>query len=319
MQAVATAVVLRRLARGRGRRPPLQARDPERSVTVVIPARNEALRIGPCLEALRGEDVIVVDDDSPDGTAEVARRHGARVIQRGPVPPGWVGKPWALQKGVEAATGEVVVCLDADARPKPGLLGALEGELGRFDFVSAGPRFVCDSAGERWLHPALLTTLIYRFGPMDVDAPARVMSNGQCTATLREWFLGAGGYGLATGFATDDVALARALPGRFAFRDAADLLEVKMHDSARELWREWGRSIGMRDVEPAWRVVTDVAVLALSMLPLLPVRVALLFAMRRSYAKRGAAYWLSPLADPLAVLRLALPPSRTWRGERLTK
>ncbi len=314
LQAVAAAVVLRRLARGRHRRPPLAAREPARTVTVVIPARNEAARIGPCLEALRGQDVIVVDDESPDGTADVARSHGARVIQRGPAPPGWLGKPWALQRGVEAAEGEIVVCLDADTRPQPGLLGALDHELDRFDFVSVGPRFVCDGALERWLHASFLAMLVYRFGPLDVDAPGRVMSNGQCTATLREWFLQQGGYGLATGFSTDDVALARALPGRFAFRDGADLLEVKMHDSVQEVWREWGRSIGLRDVESPW---LDVAVLALAMLPLLPVRLALLVAMRRSYATRGAPYWLSPLADPLAILRLAVPPARTWRGEQL--
>ena len=80
------------------------------------------------------------------------------------------------------------------------------------------------------------------------------------------------------------------------------------------MWREWGRSIGLRDVERPW---LDVAVLALAMLPLIPVRIALLFALRRSYAQRGLPFWLSPLADPLSVLRLALPPARTWRGEQL--
>jgi dolichol-phosphate mannosyltransferase len=142
------------------------------------------------------------------------------------------------------------------------------------------------------------------------------VANGQCTATRRDWFLEQGGYGLATGHSTDDVALIRAFvpPARIAFRDGADLLEVKMHDSAREVWREWGRSIGMRDIQSPW---PDVAVLTLAMLPLLPVRVALLFALRRSYTKRGAAFWLSPLADPLSILRLALPGARTWRGEQL--
>lgn len=310
LRAVAAAIVLARLARGRRRRPPLAAADTDRSVTVVIPAREEAARIGPCLEALRGEDVIVVDDDSADGTADVARSYGARVIQRGPVPSGWRGKPWALQRGVEAAGGAIVVCLDADTRPKPGLLGALACELEEADFVTVGPRFVCDGALERWLHASFLAMLVYRFGPPD----GRSVANGQCTATRRDWFLELGGYGLATGFSTDDVALARALPGRVTFRDAPDLLEVKMHDSAREVWREWGRSIGLRDVESPW---LDVAVLTLATIPLLPVRIALLFALRRSYAQRGLPFWLSPLADPLAILRLVVPPARTWRGEQL--
>lgn len=312
LQAVASAVVLARLARGRHRPPPLRATPTDRTVTVVIPARNEAERIGPCLEALRGEDVIVVDDASPDGTAEVARAYGARVIQRGPAPEDWIGKPWALQQGVEAATGEIVVCLDADTRPKPGLLGALAEALDDQDFVTAGARFICDGAVERWLHASFLAMLVYRYGPPDTG---RSVANGQCTATRREWFLAQGGYGLATGYLTDDVALVRALPGRVAFRDAADLLEVKMHDSAGEVWREWGRSIGLRDIETAWRTAADVVVLTLAMLPLLPVRIALLFAFRRSYTRRGLPFWLSPLADPLSVVRLALPGTRTWRGE----
>ena len=91
--------------------------------------------------------MIVVDDGSTDGTADVARAHGARVVAGRELPPGWVGKPWALQQGLEAASGDVVVSLDADTRPRPGLVGALAGALRDADFVTAGARFVCDSAG----------------------------------------------------------------------------------------------------------------------------------------------------------------------------
>ena len=69
-------------------------------VSVVIPARNEAERIGPCLVGLLADEalheVIVVDDGSTDGTAAVARRAGTAVVAAAPPPPGWVGKPWAL-------------------------------------------------------------------------------------------------------------------------------------------------------------------------------------------------------------------------------
>jgi len=120
---------------------------------------------------------------------------------------------------------------------------------------------------------------------------------------------------------------------RFAFRDAGDLIEVKMHDSAREAWREWGRSLSLSDVEaPAWRVA-DLAVIWLAFalpvlralrgrpgpldLVLLAVRGALTREMRISYVRRGPAFWLSPLADPLVAIRLTwstLRPTRTWRG-----
>jgi dolichol-phosphate mannosyltransferase len=342
-QAAAAAVVLARLARGRRRRAPLRAATSERPVSVVIPARDEAARIGPCLAGLAGDpgilEVLVVDDGSTDDTAAVARAHGARVIAAAPPPPGWVGKPWALQQGLEAARGEVVVSLDADTRPRPGLAGALANALAAADLVCAGARFECTGAGERLLHPAMLATLVYRYGPADAQAsvrPARLLANGQVTAVDRARLLAAGGYAAAAGHMTDDAALARALARsgwRVAFLPAQDLVEVRMYDSAAETWREWGRSIALPGVTPpAWQAA-DVAVVWLALglpvirlallrpsrldLALLAVRAALLPALAGAYTRRGLAFWLSPLADPAAALRLTLSavrPARTWRG-----
>jgi dolichol-phosphate mannosyltransferase len=342
---VAGAVVLARLLRGRSRRPPLTAgAAPSRTISVVVPARDEAARVGPCLAGLLGDpdvlEVVVVDDCSSDGTAAVARSRGARVVEGAPVPAGWVGKPWALQQGLEAARGDVVVSVDADTRPRPGLVRALAAALRDADLVTAGARFVCDTPGERLLHPAMLATLVYRFGPSDAEGrsppAARVVSNGQCTAVERERLLAAGGYGRAAGHMTDDAALARALARdgwRVAFHDGAELIEVDMHDSMAAVWREWGRSLAMPDVTPPGWQAADLAViwLALALPPLriaagragpldwalLVLRLALLGPLARSYARRGAAYWLSPLADPAVALRYtlsALRPAREWRG-----
>jgi dolichol-phosphate mannosyltransferase len=195
---------------------------------------------------------------------------------------------------------------------------------------------VCDTAGERWLHPSMLAGLVYRFGPSDVPHPPRIVANGQCTAVVRERLLAAGGYRHAAGHMTDDAALARGLAGegwRVAFRDASALLEVKMHDSAAEVWRDWGRSLALPGVEPRARQAADLAVVWLTMalpvlrtvagrprrldLALLALRAALLAALRGAYARRGGAFWLSPLADPAtaACLTLAvLRPRREWRG-----
>jgi dolichol-phosphate mannosyltransferase len=339
------AVVLARLARGRARRPPLTPpeRPPGATITAVVPARDEAERIGPCLEGLRADpdlaEVIVVDDCSADGTAELARRLGARVVDGKEPPPGWIGKPWALQQGLDAARGDIVISVDADTRPHPGLARALAHALEHADLVTAGCRFVCDTPGERWLHPSLLATLVYRFGPPDARAggpPERVVLNGQCTAVRRERLLQAGGYVHAAGHMTDDAALGRALARdgwRVAFHDAGGLIDVDMHDSLAGVWREWGRSLAMPDVTPAGWQAADLAVvwLALGLPPvraalgrarrldwaLLALRWAVTAALARSYARRGAPYWLSPLADPAAAVCFtlsALRPARSWRG-----
>src|SRR4051812_21466053 len=328
-QAGAAALVLTRLARGRDRRPPLGPWGPTPSgrISVVIPARDEAARLGPCAEAAVAdpdafEVLVVVDDGTRDATADVARAAGARVVEGAPLPGGWVGKPWVLQQGLEAARGDVVVTLDADTRPRPGLLRALAARLRDADLVSAGARFTNDDAAQRLLHPAMLATLVYRFGPTGVDQPdaARTVANGQCIAVRREQLLAAGGFALAREHMNDDIALVRALAEagwRIAFEDGADVIGVRMHEAAQEGWREWGRSLAMQDTTaPAW-LAADLAVvwlvLALPVLrllarrttrldrALLALRVAMLVALARAYERRGAPYWLSPLADPAAA------------------
>jgi dolichol-phosphate mannosyltransferase len=346
-QALAAALVLAQLGRGAVRRPPLSASAPgfDGTITVVVPARDEAERIGPCLDGLLADpdvlEVLVVDDGSTDGTAALAAAQGARVVDAGPAPAGWVGKPWALQRGLEAARGDVVVSVDADTRPRVGLARALAGALSDADLVSAGARFVCDTAGERFLHPALLLTLVYRYGPPDSALPVlpgRLMINGQCTAVRRSALLDAGGYRAAAGHMTDDAAFARGLAGagwRVAFHDSSALIDVDMHASAAETWREWGRSIALPDVTgPAWRVA-DLGVVWLALgLPwarlltgrarrldvaLLALRCLMLVPLSASYSRRGVPFWLSPLADLPAAVRLtlsALRPTREWRGRR---
>ena len=348
-QAAAAAVVVTRLARGREMRPPLQASalPAGTTVSVLIPARDEAARIGPCVTAALADpgvgEVIVVDDESADGTAAVAARAGARVIAGRPLPPGWVGKQWALQQGLEVASGEYVLTLDADARPRPGLAGALVTAAagGPFDLVSAGPRFVCDSAAEQALHAAMLATLVYRFGPIGParqPRPGRVVVNGQCLLARRAGLAAAGGFAPVRAHLTDDIALARALARRgwrIGFLDGRDLLDVDMHASVAEVWREWGRSLPMADVSSPAGQAGDLAVLGLAtVLPLarlaagrptvldaglLVLRVSLLAPLGRCYASPGAGLYLSPLADVAALIRMTggtIRPVRSWRGRR---
>lgn len=341
---------LARIARGAWRLPPLRP-DPDRvppgAVSVVIPARDEEHRIGPALAALavdpQVDEVIVVDDCSSDRTAELAAAAGARVVVGAPLPEGWVGKSWALHQGLQAARGTWLVTLDADVEPGLGLVGAMVGaaEDHGFDHLSAGGRFVCDTAGQRWLHPAMLATLVVRFGPpgrASAPAPERVVANGQCTVARRAAMVDAGGYRAIAGHLTDDVALARHLAAsgwRVGFLDGTRLFDVRMHASMSEVWRHWGRSLPMPDVTSGRWKAADLAVIWLALALPLPrllarrgdrldvvlvgMRLALLAATSSAYRHRGPAYWCSPLADLPAAIRLTWAsafPGTTWRGRR---
>ncbi|CAN5860588.1 glycosyltransferase family 2 protein [soil metagenome] len=315
------------------------------SITVVIPARDEIARLGPLLAALQTAsgvaEVIVVDDESTDGTADLAARAGATVVAGRPLPTGWVGKAWALQQGLAAASSEWVVTLDADTRPDPALPLALVERMRTddSDLITAAGRFDCPTAPLRWLHPALLTTLLYRVAPPGAlhSGPVhRRMGNGQCMAFRRATLIDAGGFAPVAHHTVEDVALVRGLAvAGYAvdLLDATSLLQVRMYESARSAWSGWGRSLSLPGVDPMSRRAADLFVVAVAQaaplvrlvgrradpldVVLLAVRLGTLVGTRRAYGRRAAAYWLSPLADPLAVLALVcglIARRQRWRG-----
>lgn len=322
--------------------PPLAPRSgrPARSVTVVVPARDEASRIGPCVAALHddGADVVVVDDQSSDATRAVAEAAGARVLEAGPLPPGWAGKAHAMHVGLDAATSDVVVFVDADTRARPGFLAAVVGVLADATAVTVAARVDARAAGERWLHPAMLASLVYRLGPPGVDArrPERAMANGQCTVVDRRRLLGAGGFELVRDALLEDLALARHLAAhghRVRFVDGTAVLDVEGYGSAARAWSGWGRSLDLAPVTGrGWQALDLAVVWAAMALPLprvlarrgdavdvvaLALRLGTLAGTARAYRRRGLPYWLSPLADLPVAARITagtVRPARSWRG-----
>ncbi len=346
VRLIAAAAALTRLARARRRlRPVTPATGDGPTISVVVPARDEADRIGPLLEAVVGapgvSEVIVVDDQSADDTAALARRSGATVVDGQDLPRGWAGKAWALQQGLEAAIGDWVVTLDADTRPDPRLPAALvaRARADAIDLATVAGRFDCPTPGLRWLHPAMLTTLVYRGAPPGATAAGPVhrrMANGQCMAFARAMLVGAGGFAPIAGHTVEDVALARGLAvAGFAvdFLDASSMLRVRMYESLAGAWSGWGRSLSLPGVDPWLRRAADLVVVAVAQAAPLPrlvarrgdlldmvllvARVGTLFGTARAYDRRGPAYWLSPLADPIAVVAIArglVTRRQRWRG-----
>ena len=375
LQLPATAILLSRLIKGPTRQPPLKPDSPTPEllgkVTVVIPTLNEAERITPCLMGLSRQsyevrEIIVVDSNSVDDTQYLVKKVAKkdprfRLITDDPLPPGWVGRPWALHTGFLASSpkSEWFLGIDADTQPDPGLVASLvkKAETEGYDLISLSPRFILKYPGELWLQPALLITLVYRFGPTGTGAqtPERVMANGQCFLCRRSVLSKMEGYVSAKGSFCDDVTLARNIAAegfKVGFLDGAQVLQVRMYEGMVETWQEWGRSLDLKDASPTVQVWSDLwLLLATQGLPLLVVlgyllfglpisisvsakfllfglnlfllliRFALLLGIAPSYdfskAQFSWLFLLSPLADPLAVLRIFLSAMKTptkWRG-----
>lgn len=374
VQLPAVMVLLSRLFKGPTRRRPLQPRsaapDQSGAVSVVVPTLNEAKRITPCLQGLRHQtdevrEILVVDSHSTDGTRDLVKAAQAEdsrfcLLTDDPLPPNWVGRPWALHYGYTHSSphSKWVLGIDADTQPQPGLVAALisAAEEEGYDLVSLSPRFILKTPGEIWLQPALLMTLVYRFGPTGANnnCSERVMANGQCFLCRRELLDQLGGYTIARTSFCDDVTLARYaahVGAKVGFWDGALLLKVRMYEGMEETWKEWGRSLDLKDASSQSQVwsdlwfLTSVQALPWLSLPILllgatnpslslrltiglnggliAIRFALQFAISVSYdltqAQGKWLFWLSPLADPLAVLRIMLSSLRTpksWRGRK---
>src|SRR5262245_44794687 len=117
-------------------------------VSIVLPAYNEEQVIAKVLDALREEDyyeIIVVDDGSKDATAQVAREHGAKVIRH----PYNIGNGAAVKTGIRAATGDIIVLMDADGQHPPGDVPRMVAQIGDYDMVVGARTRASDAAIHR--------------------------------------------------------------------------------------------------------------------------------------------------------------------------
>jgi len=321
-----------RLLPGWSRRPPAAPvvdGPTDTTVSVIVTTLNEVHRVGPCLEGLMRQgapllEVLVVDSRSTDGTRELveaaaARDPRVRLVTDEPLPPGWVGKVWALEAGLKEARGEWVLGIDADTVPAPGLVGGVvqAARQDGFDVASFSPQFRDQTAAERFVQPAMLCTLVYRCGAVGATQPPpdRVLANGQCFLARRELLLQHGGYTAARSSFCDDVTLARHLAARGArvgFLDGSRIIQVRSYTSLAEMWREWGRSFDLQDATSRWHRWLDVALVwavqGLPFLVLLALGVVWLAGAWPAAGTTGAT-WLAALvgvnAGALAI-RLAM-------------
>ena len=238
-----------------------------RGVVAVIPARNEALTLARTLPPLLAQPelarIVVVDDASEDGTAQVARAAAAaagraelvRVIRSPPPPEGWSGKVWALASGLAAVESEPslaqvrwLLFTDADILHRAGSVASLVARAGsERDLVSVMARLRTESFWERLLVPTFVYffQLLYPFRRV-ADPGSRVAAAaGGCVLVRREILRAAGGLGSIAGALIDDVALARAVAaagGRLWLGLDAGIRSLRPYPRLADLWRMAARS-----------------------------------------------------------------------------
>lgn len=221
-------------------------------VAILIPARNEELRIGACVASAVGQgDVHVLDDGSSDATAEHAAAAGAMVHQGAPPPTGWLGKPWACAQLAGLTGADVLVFVDADVELAPNAVAAAVGLLRRtgLDVVCPFPRQLAGSPAERLVQPVLqwswLTLLPLRVAERS-DRPSLTAACGQFLVIRRAALARAGGHAAVRHAVLDDLALVRAVKrsgGRGGVVDGTQLATCRMYRGWAELRDGYGKSL----------------------------------------------------------------------------
>ena len=274
---------------------------PDTSLTVVIPAFNEAHNIEACLSRVLAStppcqdwSVLVVDDDSTDATVEKAIRAGAsapqfRLIQAGPRPLNerWVGKNWACSNAAEQVSSDWLVFIDADVRLKPdalrrALAQAVEDDA---DLLSLAPRLSCGCLAEWMVQPIMASLLGLGFPILETNDPESpvAFAAGPFMLFKASTYTQIGGHRALAGEVVEDLALARAIKAgghRLRYLLGLDAVDLRMYADLAALWEGWTKNwfLGL-DRDPIKALGAALVVVVMFSLPwlLLPSSLVLLW------------------------------------------
>jgi glycosyltransferase involved in cell wall biosynthesis len=306
-------------------------------LSVIVPARNEADVLQPCLESLlaqsdpdfsiaRDWELLLVDDGSTDGTRAIALALPAvTVLDPVPLKPGWTGKANAVWTAAGKARGEWLLFTDADTIHSAGNLERAlhEAQNAQVTMLSYSPRQVVTGFWQRALMPLIFSELALAYPPAKVSDPSSRMAaaNGQFMMVERSAYFQVGGHSAVAGSLLEDVDLAFLLKRRkypIRFRYAPDALSTRMYRSLDAMMEGWTKNLARLFAFPlmmaAWRGLDLLLLIGLPVLlwhffalplPRYALAAVWLRVLWRFYA-RVAKSNFSPLDCALSVFGLPL-------------
>jgi glycosyltransferase involved in cell wall biosynthesis len=306
-------------------------------LSVIVPARNEADVLRPCLESLLaqseagfavGEDweLLLVDDGSTDATRSIALSlPSLTVLDPDPLKPGWTGKANAVWTAARKARGEWLLFTDADTIHTPGNLERAihEAQHAQVVMLSYSPRQMVSGFWQRALMPLIFSELALTFPPQKVSDPSSrvAAANGQFMMIQRAAYFQVGGHQAVAGSLLEDVDLAFLLKRRkfpIRFRYAPDALSTRMYRSFDAMMEGWTKNLARLFSYPvmmaAWKALDLFLILGLPLLvwhffalpvPRYALAVVWLRVLWRFYA-RVAKSNFSPSDCALSVFALPL-------------
>lgn len=285
-------------------------------VSIIVPARNEALRIGGCVESILSQShvnlhLIIADDRSDDHTGAIARRAAGEddrlSIERiGVLPAGWLGKSHAIWFAAKRARSDWLLLMDADCRMLPGGLAAALSYARRhdLDMLSLWPRDGSVGFWERLLIPLAGAMIAIWFGSPRVNDPhsPQAFANGQFILIRRSAYWAVGGHESVRDAIIEDIPFARRVKqAGYSVRASLGVLvySVRMYASLGEIVRGWRRIYA--GVLTCGRIALCIVSIVIgSLAPYVVLPVSLLLYLRS--ADPWAAAWMIASACHLVAL-----------------
>jgi chlorobactene glucosyltransferase len=229
-------------------------------VSIIVPMRNEEKNVRRCMGSLLSQnypnfEVIAVDDSSKDNTLNILKEFASRhnnleVIEGNPLPEDWVGKSYALWRGVERAKGDWLLFVDADTASHPYMLTSVvkyvdENEI---DMLSISPFQVLETFWERVIQPVVLSFIYYAFPYRRINDPKSKMAaaNGQFILIKQSIYRAVGGHSAIKNRIVEDVALAGLVKDRgyrLHFVRGKNLIKTRMYTNFGEIWEGWTKNL----------------------------------------------------------------------------